>query len=173
MTGRSLSIALIVSLVFNVFLLGGVGGAAYRWLKPSENPAVTRAVPPPRGLRFAAQGLSPERRRQFQMQLRRTRRDLAPLVAQARQGRVDVAAALANPDFDTAALEAALARTRQADSAVRAHTETAVVEFAATLDPSERAILMEGLQQRGAFRIPPPPPSPQSQPSPPPQKKSE
>ena len=62
---------------------------------------------------------------------------------------------LAAPQLDRNAIDAALARTRTADSALRAQVESGVVDFAATLTPEERMTFVEGLEKRGQWRLPP------------------
>src|SRR5690349_18589076 len=110
MTGRSLKIVLIASIVLNVFLLGAIAGGVYRWVT-HEHVVLAQQ----RGLRFAAAELSPERQKQLRTALRRTRRNAMPLIEASREGRRDVAQLLAAPHLDRGALDAALARTREAD----------------------------------------------------------
>lgn len=89
--------------------------------------------------------------------LRQTRRESVPLIISARSGRLDVVQALAAPQFDRAALDAALARTREADVAVRARVEATVAEFASTLTPDERLKLVDALERHGPLHVGPPP----------------
>ena len=64
---------------------------------------------------------------------------------------------LAAPQLDRAALDAALQRTRAADSALRAQVEDSVADFAATLSPEERVQFAAGLKRAGQWREQPPP----------------
>jgi uncharacterized membrane protein len=143
---------LIVSLVLNVFLLGTIAGGTYRWVAKQKADVVAQQ----RGLRFAAAELPQARRDQLREALRQTRRDSLPLI-NARSGRLDVVQALAAPQFDRDALDAALARTREADMAVRARVEATVADFANTLTPDERLKLVDALQQHGPLHVGPPP----------------
>ena len=146
-TPKRLKVALAVSVLVNVFLLGAIGGGGYRWY------AVERqAAAQPRGLRFAADGLEAEQRRQFLQGLRAARRAAGADVDAARDGRHQVEQLLRQPQFERDALAAALARTREADAAVRARLESSVVDFAATLSPEERQTLADALVQRGPLR---------------------
>jgi len=158
MTSRTIKWLCVGSLALNLFLLGAITGGAYRWFAAHRTaPAVVgAAAPASTALRYAAQDLSPERQRQFLDALRQARRDARPLAQQAREGRREVLRAVAAPQLDRAALDAALAGTRDADRAVRARVETAVADFVATLTPAERATFAESLRMRGQWREPPP-----------------
>lgn len=157
MTARAIKALCIGSLALNLFLVGAITGGAYQWF------AARHAVPKaagaragtPTALRYAAQDLSPERRKQFVDALRQARRDARPLAQQARDGRDDVLRLVAAPQFDRQALDAALKNTRDADRAVRERVETAVADFVATLTPDERATFALGLMVRGQWRQPP------------------
>ena len=148
-----LKTVLIVSLVLNIFLLGAIAGGTYRWVAKQKAEVVAQQ----RGLRFAAAELPQARRDQLREALRQTRRDSLPLIINARSGRLDVVQALAAPQFDRAALDAALARTREADMAVRARVEATVADFANALTPDERLKLVDALQQHGPLHVGPPP----------------
>ena len=139
---------LAISLVLNIFLLGAVGGGFYRWQTRQQ-------VVEPRGLRFAASELSKSRQDQFQFALREMRRDnyRHGVGRAARDGRADVIAALSAKPFDANALDAAPARTRDADIAVRTRIEAVVSNFAATLTPEERLKLVDALERRGPLRL--------------------
>lgn len=157
MTTRAIKALCIGSVALNLFLLGAIAGGAYRWFAarhPAEATAGAR-VAAPTALRFAAQGLSPERQRQFQEALQHARREARPLVQEARAGRRDVLRLVAAAQFDRAALDAALANTRAADRAVRERVEAAVAQFVATLTPAERTVFAQGLTLRGQWRQPP------------------
>ncbi|MEM5330874.1 hypothetical protein VSR34_30365 [Paraburkholderia sp. JHI2823] len=71
-------------------------------------------------LRFATEALSPQRQQQFIEALKSSRRAGRQYAHDAREDRRQL-------------LDAALARTRAADSAVRAQIESGVVDYAATL----------------------------------------
>ncbi|ARP80139.1 hypothetical protein CAL12_04390 [Bordetella genomosp. 8] len=153
MTGRTWKFALVGSLVLNAFLLGGIAGGAYRWFSAdhvAENAAAPRAA-----LRFAAEELAPERRQQFLQALRQARRQGRDDALAAREARREVLEQLAAPQFDRAALDASLARAREADGEVRKRVERAVADFAESLSPQERLAFVDGLRRRGQWREPP------------------
>jgi uncharacterized membrane protein len=149
MMGRSLKLLCIVSLTLNVFLLGAIAGGAYRWLAATHSAAATQ----PRSVRFAAEELSPERKKQFRLALRQARRDAAASIETARSGRLQIAGLLGAPQFDRAAVETALTNTREADMALRTRVEGAVVEFAATLTPDERVAMVDAMTRRGPLYV--------------------
>ncbi|MBB5419385.1 periplasmic heavy metal sensor [Paraburkholderia atlantica] len=150
MNGRSWKFALLGSAVLNVFLLGGIAGGAYQWF--AVHGANQPVAQDQRALRFAAEPLSAQQRQAFIDSLRNARRDGREYARDAREGRREVLRLLAAPQFDRAALDAALARTRAADSSLRAMVEASVADFAATLTPEERIRFAESLKLRGQWR---------------------
>ena len=137
---------LVVSVLFNVFLIGGVGGGLYHWLantKPAE------AVVNQHGLRQAMVKLPPERRRELRQLLRRNRDDSQPLIMAGREARLGVIKQLEAPSLDREALVAELAKAREADMALRALVDGTLAQFAKTLPQDERQQLVEALYRRG------------------------
>jgi uncharacterized membrane protein len=153
MNGRSWKLLIAASVLLNVFLLGGIAGGAWRWFAIHGAPPAAQRT----ALRFAAEDLSPERQRQFVDALKAARRDGSQDARDGRDDRRDVLQLLAAPQLDRVALDAALARTRAADSALRARVEGGVADFAATLTPDERVKFVDGLRRRGQWRLLPPP----------------
>jgi uncharacterized membrane protein len=154
MNGRTWKIVLVASLVLNVFLVGAIVGGAYQWF--AARGAVAPVLAQQRALRFAAQTLSADRQKAFVDSLRDARREGRQYARDGREGRRDVLRLLAAPQFDRAALDAALARTRDADSRLRAQVEGSVADFAATLSPEERVRFADSLKLRGQWREPQP-----------------
>lgn len=156
MNDRSLKIGLIVSIILNVFLIGGIaGGMAFWRLNPPTSvaaPAAAAGTQPRRPLRFAADGLAPQQQRAFRQALRQARQDTLPQLRQAQAHRRDLVGLIGAETFDRPAVEAALAGARTADGAVRARVEAAVVNFAGTLDADERGVFMRGLPWTPAAR---------------------
>lgn len=151
MNPRTLKTLAAVSLALNVFLIGSIAGGAYRLFAHQRAEAAQQ-----RGIRFAAADLSAERQRELRDALRNTRRESQPLIRDARDGRIDIAHILAAPNFDRNALDDALARTRDADVALRARVERTVADFAATLTPDERLKLVGAMERYGPLRAVPP-----------------
>ncbi len=138
---------LALSLVLNVFLVGGIAGGMYRWWSMGPQTAAVQ-----RSLRLAAEALPAERRDAFRDTLRDARRDIQPTVRAARESRRELVRLLGAPQFDRTAIEAELGRARQADAVIRARVEREVVEFASTLPEEERSKFVQGLIQRGPLR---------------------
>lgn len=157
MTGRSWKAVLAGSVLLNVFLLGAIAGGAWRWFAMhGAIPLSAQAQPDRRvALRFATDELSPERRQQFVDALKSARRDAREHAREARDDRRRVLELLAAPQLDRAALDATLARTRAADTALRAQVESGIADFAATLTPEERLKFVDGLRRSGQWRLPP------------------
>ncbi|CAG4887891.1 periplasmic heavy metal sensor [Paraburkholderia saeva] len=156
MNGRSSKFILVGSLVLNVFLVGGIVGGAYQWFVAHGSTTAPVAAQQ-RALRFAAETLSPERQQAFIDGLKNARREGRQYAREGREGRREVLRLLAAPQLDRAALDAALARTRTADTTLRAQVESSVADFAATLTPEERVQFAESLKLRGQWREPSPP----------------
>ncbi|MFP6560477.1 periplasmic heavy metal sensor [Paraburkholderia sp. B3] len=152
MNSRGWKVLIAGSVLLNVFLLGAIAGGAWRWFATQG----AREVQPAQrtALRFAADDLSPERQAQFVAALKNARREGRAYAREARDDRRVVLDLLAAPQLDRAALDDALARTRTADSALRAQVESGIADYAATLTPEERVKFAEGLRQRGQWRLP-------------------
>ncbi|MGF6965242.1 putative membrane protein [Paraburkholderia sp. WC7.3g] len=151
MNGRSWKFALLGSAVLNVFLLGAIAGGAYQWFA-AHGPNQPAAAQDQHALRLAAEPLSAQQRQAFIDGLKNARRDGRQYAREGREGRREVLRLLAAPQFDRAALDAALARTRAADSSLRAMVEASVADFAATLTPEERVEFADSLKLRGQWR---------------------
>lgn len=142
MSRPALKIALAVSLTLNVFILGGAAGALF-W-----RPAPLSARPE-QGLAGAAQALDPTQRQAFRQALAKAKRDAQPDSQAAREARDKLVRLLKETDLDRNAIDATLETTRAADIRVRARIEAAVMDFAESLDPKSRALLIGGLASRG------------------------
>jgi uncharacterized membrane protein len=151
--GRGLQIVLICSLVLNVFVVGGLAGAAMMWHRAeAQRPAM--GGPGFAGgragrLRQAAMNLSPKYRRELRRTVVETLEGLQPQIADARAMRLEASRLLDEPRLDPAALQAALDKARGADMTIRTRLETALVKFAASLPETERSALAQGLAMPG------------------------
>ncbi|MBW8754962.1 MAG: periplasmic heavy metal sensor [Sphingomonadales bacterium] len=151
MKGRGLQILLVCSLVLNVFVIGGLAGAAIMWHRAAaEHPVMGIGAGRAGRLRQAAMALSPQYRRELRRTIRETLQGLEAEIGSARGARLEAARLLDEPKLDQAALQAALDKARAADMTIRTRIETAVVQFAAALPPEERAALARGLAPPGA-----------------------
>ncbi|RQZ65045.1 periplasmic heavy metal sensor [Burkholderia sp. Bp9004] len=154
MSERGWKLLLVGSVVLNVFMLGAIGGGAYQWFSTHRDLHGTGMPGQRTALRFAADGLSDARQRAFAAVLKAARKDARDFAREGRDGRITVLDLLAAPQLDRPAIDAALDRTRAADSALRGQVERSVVDFAATLTPDERAKFVDGLRRSGNWRLP-------------------
>lgn len=153
MNNQTLKWVLAISLILNLFLLGGLSAGAYKlfW----SNSAPLAAAGGKNALRFAADGLSFEQKRMFKKTLRQARKSAIPLLQTSSEMRADAIKQFAAPSFDKLAIQKALARVREADRAVRIHVEEAVINYAETLSVEDRQKFAKGLSEKGPLRSPP------------------
>ncbi|MCA8061564.1 periplasmic heavy metal sensor [Burkholderia sp. AU38729] len=154
MTERGWKFILVGSVVLNVFMLGAIGGGAYQWFSTHRDLRAAGAPASHTALRFAADELPDARQQEFVAALKAARKDGRDFAREGRDDRITVLDLLAAPQLDRTAIDAALERTRAADTALRAQVERSVVDFAATLTPDERAKFVDGLRRSGNWRLP-------------------
>lgn len=147
MSERSWRILLAVSLACNVFIIGAAAGAGYMWFAYDHS----RQAAAQRGMRFAADNLSPEQRRAFRQKMAEARRMARPAFDEARASREELTGLLLQDTFDRAAIDTELAEIRSADMALRTRLESTVADFAGTLSPAERQIFVDGLRNRSGM----------------------
>ncbi|MGC5702113.1 periplasmic heavy metal sensor [Pseudomonas sp. NFXW11] len=145
---RPLKTFLVLSLLLNVFLMGGVAGGLYQWLGQPK-PAQALAMPQ-HGLRQAMAQMPEERRRQLRQLLRQTRLDSQPQISAGREARQAVIRQLEAEPLDRNALDVELGKSREADSALRARVDEALANFAGSLSLEERQQLVQSMYLRGA-----------------------
>ena len=151
MTPRRLTIALLVSLALNLFLVGlGVGAWALgpRLMQPS--PVVVQG-PGRAPLPFwaSARALSPQYRPAFKAMLRLALAASVGDIREARKIKRQAFDAMSSEDFDAGKVTADLDRARTLEFGARARLERDMVAFSATLPPDERANHSEAM--RGAI----------------------
>ncbi|MBF6029040.1 periplasmic heavy metal sensor [Pseudomonas sp. P115] len=146
MTVRSLKPWLLVSLLLNVFLIGGVGGGLYHWMARA---APAEAVVNQHGLRQAMFKLPVERRKELRQLLRHNRADSQPLIMAGREARMGVIKQMEASTLDRDALMSELTKAREADAALRALVDSTLAQFASTLPREERQQLVDALYLRG------------------------
>ena len=152
MRQSTLYAVLAVSVLLNLFAVGALVGAAVTWthVQPGLQSALRR-----RPFRAAAAALPAQDRQRFVQVLHETSRGARDLQQTARDSRRDAARLFVQPEFDANAVNAALTRARDADVAVRARLEQAVVGAAAALPQTERVAIAQALAQGGPLRQPP------------------
>ena len=109
--------------------------------------ATATAAPPRPPLISAGDGLSPDSRQAFHKALSEANRLNKPLVRQARAERQAALNALAAPGYDASEVTRRLSAARALDQQARGNVEAALATFTASLSPSERATLVEGLSR--------------------------
>lgn len=147
MSERSRNILLVASLALNVFIAGGVIGGGYIW----HTFGYSWTKENRRGVRFAAEYLTPEQQRALRQNLAAARKDNIPLADAGRASRAEIARLLAQDVIDPAAVNAELTRAREADFALRTRIEQTIVAFAESLSPEDRKTLVEGLKKRNVI----------------------
>lgn len=146
---RTVWIALSASLALNVFLIGAGAGFVLSHHGPPPFGAG------PHGLRAAAGRLSAQDREGLRRVLRAQAAQNAPAIAAARADAHAVADLLRRTPFDEAAARARLAAARAEEAGARERVETALLDYAASLAPEERAQLAD-IFEHGPRRPPPP-----------------
>ena len=141
---KRLKMLLVVSLLVNVFLVGGALGGLYQWSKFQPQPGAVVQ----HGLRQALAQLPEDRRHQLRRMLRDTRQENQPLIVASRQAHRDVMQRLQAPTLDRDALDADLDRARTADITLRTRFDATLADFAASLPADERQKLAQAMTAR-------------------------
>ena len=142
MSPRSLWIALALSLVVNVFVIGAGAGLFFgRAFGPRPGPGGPR----PNAMMMAAESLDPTDRDVFKALMQDEAQREGPTLLDARMARRQAVVLMRSPNFDRAAAGAALDRARADDMQVRQKLENTMLDFAAKLDVQGRTTLSEGL----------------------------
>ena len=148
MSPRALWIALALSLVINVFVIGAGAGLIFgRAFGPHPGPG-----PRPNPMMTAAESLDPTDRDVFKALMQDEAQRQGPTLLDARMSRRQAVALMHAPNFDRAAAGAALDRARADDMQVREKLENTMLDFAAKLDAPNRAVLSEGLGRGPVMR---------------------
>ncbi len=150
---RLSNVLLAASLLVNVFAVGAIGGGLLMLLRPGIWQSFAGVAPRP--IRTAGDELPPSDRERFRRSMRQVLEDNDDLVRKARESRRTAAQLFVQPQFDQAAIAAALDRARNADMLLRSRLEAAAVDFAAVLPADERSLLAQGLARGGPLRRPP------------------
>jgi len=144
MRPRWLIIGLVASLALNLFLIGAVAGVwALAVGIAKQNPGAR-----PSALFWATQALPQPDRRQMRQMLKGVRDQARPAATQSLALRAAAWGALAGAKPDAAAIEQQLARSRQIDIAVRTEAEDQIVDYAARLPPTDRALFAAGMKRQ-------------------------
>lgn len=142
MSRRGLLTALIVSLAVNLFVLGGLAGAALMGF-PLQRPP----QPGPPRLAVLGAALTPAQRPAWQATIRQAAENVGPKLRQARLLRDQAWRSMNDDKVDTQAVLAALSQSRGLEFQARSEMDRAVVGFTATLPVEERRKLGEALSR--------------------------
>lgn len=152
MTITRVQIVLVASLLLNALMIGAIGGGLIvlsrrgGWHPPSR---------PGHGpIQTAGHALKPADRARFRAAMVAVIRDNRDLIHDAQASRRRAATLFVRPEFDQAAISAALAQARNDRLALLAKLDAAALRFAATLPRAERRKLARGLERHGELRAP-------------------
>jgi uncharacterized membrane protein len=144
MSQRSLTIALIVSLVVNVFVIGAVVGAF-----GMRHKVETESMRPPRSgnpIMRVTEQLPEDLRARYMARMRAEGQNNRAKMAEARAARGEAMQAMSAETYDPAAAAAALARAREAEMVTRTSIEGAIVDFSRNLTQEQRRLIAQSLR---------------------------
>lgn len=148
-----LRIALIASLILNVFLVGigiGVLVTGVR-LTPGQPPQQQRRFAP--NAWMAAEALPPAERIKFRQMLRDRATAVQPELKSVRLARREAIALMSQPNYDPKAAGEALKRAREGELHAREEIDAAVVDYLTKLTPEQRTAVAEAMvRNRGGMR---------------------
>lgn len=153
MTITRLQIALVASLLVNALMIGAIGGGLIVLSRRGGWHPPHRTGHGP--IQTAGHALKPVDRARFRAAMRAVIRDNRDLIRDAGKNRRRAAELFVRPEFDQAAIAAALAKARSDRLALLQKLDNAALDFAATLPRGERRKLARGLEQHGELRPPP------------------
>ena len=143
MNGKRLRVLLALSLAANLFLGGVILGTGV--LKGDRGGRGSRHASFPRAL----EQLDPADAEALRTLMRNRGEQAEPRVQALREARREVQALMARPDYDPAAVRTALTRVRIEETALRDNLDRDLIDFAARLDPEERAAVAPLLRKGG------------------------
>jgi uncharacterized membrane protein len=142
-------IALVASLILNVFLLGLIGGTLWYWSHNGDmgfrNGWRQRVM----------QSLTEPQARAMRQAIHATFKEEMPSLRAGRAARAEAARLFVQPQFDAAQINAKLDQARASDMALRTRLEHRMIEFAGQLPQDQRKKMAEALKD-GPFRQGPP-----------------
>jgi uncharacterized membrane protein len=144
---RPLIVALVISGALNLFLIGGIAGAAWMRQEARRETPIAAALAQRPPLWTAGRDLPPEHRRALRRTLREAALENRADAQAARAERRAVVDAMADGRFDRAEADRRMAAARTLESGVRAKVDGRLTAFAESLPPEERKVLAEGLRR--------------------------
>jgi uncharacterized membrane protein len=146
MSRRALVIALIVSVAVNLFVVGGVVGAALMLFRMHAGPPPGAPRPPMFAMATdIAGGLTPEHREQWFVTLREAAVSAGPRLRQSHDLRRQAWGKLAADPVDVQAVMTELTQARDLELQARGDIDRSIVTFAGGLPAEERKKLADKL----------------------------
>lgn len=158
---------LIVSLAFNLLILGGVAGAVLTHggpggrrgpFGPADPLNLGHLIGGEQGLRGFGRTLPPDRRKALHVLIEQARQTIQPLRKVTQQARADALVILKAEPFDSQRLDKAMSDLIAAESALRRASASAFVGAMGQMTPDERA-RFQGWRKAHEHDLPPPPPA--------------
>lgn len=141
--GRGVTIALLVSLAFNILAVGFIGGRfiGHHGAFPPSHERTHFARPG--AFWGGGKGLPPENRDAFVAVFRQHREELHAVNDEVRKARQAFTDAVGAPDWDRAAVENALSVVKAAEAKREALMSSLFIDAMETLPPEQRRMLTE------------------------------
>ena len=149
MSGRSLKIALAVSVALNLFALAGGVAFAVSRARVDERVAELRGPARHGPFREVIAQLQPEVRRDVRARMRAAALAARPDFEAARAARAQAVQAASEPRMDAARVQALLDQSRTAEMRGRARLEGEAIAMLENLDVEDRKVLSGLLRRRG------------------------
>jgi uncharacterized membrane protein len=148
MSRRALIIALIVSVAVNLFVVGGVAGAALMLFRMHAGPPPGPPHPPMFAMaEDVGSQLAPEHREQWMTTLKDAAANAGPRLRQSHDLRREAWNRLAADPVDMQAVMAELTQARELESQARGDIDRTVVTFAGGLPADERKKVADKLSK--------------------------
>jgi uncharacterized membrane protein len=136
---------LYASLFLNVVLITAIAAGAWRVAQWRDGPRMAGPWMPRQ-----IEQILPDASREKVREIRKARQgEMRPLFATARQARDVLRTTIDAEPFDPAAMRAALAGVREADSAIATAAGDMMVEIATVLTPEERRLVRDKVRELG------------------------
>ncbi len=135
-------IALVISLIVNVFLIGIGLGVVITGARLAPAQAARRPVP---NIWLASEALPQPDRAAFRQMLREQAAAVQPELKSVRIARREAASLISQPNYDPVAVQAALQRAREGEMHARGEIDAALAAYLTHLSPKERIALAEAI----------------------------
>lgn len=145
---RWLGMALVVSLMVNMVVVGAIAGTVWSPANEAEWRSPSTSQHAKLGLRIYANNLPPDRREVVLQSIQATRERLAPLREEVYRLRREAGGVLGSEPFDKERLKSEMVRLVEAEAKLRAEIVKSFSDIVAKLTPEERLAYRQWRQQR-------------------------